>query len=851
MLLLYSCRSPLQSPDQRPHAAGSGRITVSISGSGRTVVPDFQSQVASVTVTLSSNDGYAAPAPAVAAASPWTVSFSDVRAGSWNVGAVAKDSLGNVIGSGTAANRILTPGGALAVLITIGFSSAETTGKVSFTVSFPASTGIDVVVGTLLDGETNPTSSPVIDTETEPRTAAFTFDNIAGGTYAAPAVYPLTLTFLRETVPGETTVAGVFTEQVEVVGGFTSGSWITSDGSLTPVRAFALGDFFSTNSSLADLVLSDGALPDGAFSSGITSYAQGAVAGLAATVTFTATPSITGQFLQYSWNGGALTTIAPDTESPALTITEDTMENSGGDNTLVVKVTAPDRQTTGTYTVRFSKGYTVRYDGNGNTGGDMPEDSAAYEAGASADVLGNTQDLVRSGFVWSSWNTNPDESGTVVTGGSSIPIDSGDITLYADWSRWTNQFGVSGSIVRGYCAGVDAYGNSYVAGSTNGALPGQTLSGAGSTDAFVVKRGPAGNVIWIRQFGGGASGSTTGTCMFVDETGTCYVAGYTDGSLPGHSVSGLTDAFLRTYDADGNMEVDLQYGLPGVNIRIAGISVDQSGNSYAAGYTDGALPGCSQNGMNDACIIKFDPAGGILWARQIGGGESTNTQCKGIATDTSENCYLTGYTNGVLPGQTLTGTTDAFIVKIDATGGFLWARQFGAGANTQSNGISMDVSGNCSIAGYTQGSLPNPSGHGFNTLIGSIDVFVRKYDTAGTLLWTSQTGFSGVSTQGFGIRTDAYGDCYVTGYTQGAFAGQTKTGTYDAFVAKFRDSAYGELLWGRQTGAAGVITRGSGMAMDAAGNCFVTGYTSGSLPGQTLNGTTDAYVTTLLNERTD
>ena len=133
-------------------------------------------------------------------------------------------------------------------------------------------------------------------------------------------------------------------------------------------RIFTETDFYDDNSSLADLVVSGGVLPPGR-GVRIQCYRilSGAVPGLSS-VTFTASDSVDGQRLQYQWNGvGGFIEIAPDTQSPPLTL-NGSPGDPDSDNTLEVRVTAPDKLTETTYTVKFSKGgYTLIYDGNGET----------------------------------------------------------------------------------------------------------------------------------------------------------------------------------------------------------------------------------------------------------------------------------------------------------------------------------------------------------------------------------------------------------------------------------------------------------------------------------------------------
>lgn len=78
--------------------------------------------------------------------------------------------------------------------------------------------------------------------------------------------------------------------------------------------------------------------------------------------------------------------------------------------------------------------YTVAYNGNGDTGGTIPVDNNRYEAGQTVTVLGNTGSLVKTGYVFSGWNTASNGSGTVYQPGATFAIASGNVTLYAQWA---------------------------------------------------------------------------------------------------------------------------------------------------------------------------------------------------------------------------------------------------------------------------------------------------------------------------------------------------------------------------------------------------------------------------------
>ena len=99
-----------------------------------------------------------------------------------------------------------------------------------------------------------------------------------------------------------------------------------------------------------------------------------------------------------------------------------------------------------------------------------------------------------------------------------------------------------------------------------------------------------------------------------------------------------------------------------------------------------------------------------------------------INTDSANNIYVSGETNGSLPGNTLTGATDFFVVKYPSTLVTpVWVKQLGAPLSkiTVAHAMTIDAAGFCSIAGYTNGNLDG------NTLLGITDQFITKYNSAG------------------------------------------------------------------------------------------------------------------------
>ena len=160
-----------------------------------------------------------------------------------------------------------------------------------------------------------------------------------------------------------------------------------------------------------------------------------------------------------------------------------------------------------------------------------------------------------------------------------------------------------------------------------------------------------------------------------------------------------------------------------------------------------------------------------------------DTEGSSVATDASGNVYVAGYTTGGLDANTLTGSRDFFVTKYNSSGVKQYTRQLGvAGRDTEGNSVATDANGNVYVAGLTFGGLDG------NTLTGTYDLFVTKYDSSGVKQYTRQMGVAGEYTLGVSVATDANGNVYVAGSTTGGLDGNTLTGTYDFFVTKYDSS---------------------------------------------------------------
>ncbi len=268
---------------------------------------------------------------------------------------------------------------------------------------------------------------------------------------------------------------------------------------------------------------------------------------------------------------------------------------------------------------------------------------------------------------------------------------------------WVRQFGGAG-IDRATGLAVDAQGDAYVSGYTNNRMPPGDSIGAG--DAVLAKVGGDGTLVWLRQFG--TTGSDYARGVALDATGNVFVAGDTNGTLEGAVYGGGDgDAFIAKYDASGDLVWQRQFGSAGDD-RLNGIAVDPSGNVLVTGVTTGALPTNRSRGGKDAFLAKYDNNGQRVWVRQFGSEAADFAYA--VAAGANGGSYVAGYTYGSMPGQTSSGNIDAFLAHFDANGNRVGVEQFGGDQAALANAVTVAPSGTVLVGGWANYDVTSTSG---------------------------------------------------------------------------------------------------------------------------------------------
>jgi photosystem II stability/assembly factor-like uncharacterized protein len=253
---------------------------------------------------------------------------------------------------------------------------------------------------------------------------------------------------------------------------------------------------------------------------------------------------------------------------------------------------------------------------------------------------------------------------------------------------------------------------------------------------------------------------------------------------------------LGRYDRTRQVTIDptiIYSTLFGTGLSAAyGIAVDSAGNAYVTGIakanTFAPTQGAFSAGSGDTVITyvsKLDPSGKtVIYSAMLGAtaqGDSGSSIGYGIAVDAAGNAYVSGETISqsfpVTAGafQTSNHSQDAsvrssgFVFKLNPTGSSLeYSTYVGGSGRTSALAVAADSSGSAYVTGATTATdFPTTAGAFQATKTAFSSCFVTKLNPGGTgLAYSTFLGGSGQGSQiGSGIAVDAAGNAYVTGIT--------------------------------------------------------------------------------------
>jgi len=332
------------------------------------------------------------------------------------------------------------------------------------------------------------------------------------------------------------------------------------------------------------------------------------------------------------------------------------------------------------------------------------------------------------------------------------------------------------------------------------------------------------------------------------------------GSDPRTIKLGFQGAEKLNLDSQGNLALRVN-GRPALELRKPLIYQEQNGTrkEIAGGFLVHGKQVMFELGPYDNTRpVIIDPV--FAFSTRLGGSRSSSGQS--IALDSSGNIYITGDTNSTdFPIAKAEqphhgGSTDLFVTKLSADGSkLLYSTYIGGSGDDVGYGIAVDAAGNAYVTGDTS-STNFPVEKAFQKALGGMfDGFALKLSADGSkLLYSTYIGGS-QGDRGYAIAVDASANAYITGYTystdfpllnpiQKAFT----DGNVHCFVTKL-DASGSALAYSTYLGGGNDRPdQATGIAVDSAGNAYVTGYTNSAVfPSvnavQQFVGPTDVFVT--------
>lgn len=422
---------------------------------------------------------------------------------------------------------------------------------------------------------------------------------------------------------------------------------------------------------------------------------------------------------------------------------------------------------------------------------------------------------------------------------------------------WSSYLGGTGDD-QGNDITVDSSGNVYIVGFTRTVTlpegievsPVVTLQPeeGNGYEAFVTKLDPAGAVVYSTYFGG--TGFDEAHSVALDSNGSIYVTGYTTSTnFPTANafqgtMAGVQDAYILKLNNTGDVIQFASYLGGSRSDRGYGIDVDGFGNAFIVGdttssqnfpVTANAFQSRFGGGLGDAFVTKITPANTVGFSTFLGG----------IGWDRAYDIELDSDGNPVLVGSTTSGfpvahalyptfrggSYDGWISKMNNAGtSLIFSTYFGGSGDDEAVRLALDQNNNIHVTGYTNSfdfPLKKPA-QLFEA--GNYDAFLLKLHPDGQDAEFSTYIGAEDTEGGVSVAVDNAGFIYVAGFTNSLqfyainAVGGFLRGLKDGFLLKIAPDAsflvYSTYLGGFGTDGATAV------AVDSAGNAYVTGYTS-------------------------
>jgi hypothetical protein len=338
-------------------------------------------------------------------------------------------------------------------------------------------------------------------------------------------------------------------------------------------------------------------------------------------------------------------------------------------------------------------------------------------------------------------NTGATRSTTVTL--SSPGMNSVTITIsqgQENFIVWGKLFG--GSLQDQFADVIQTSDGAFVAAGTSYSSNGDITQNKGRADFLMAKFDASGGLLWQRTFGGTNLDSGSGVVETTD--GGYLFAGVTssiNGDVAGnHGADSTSDFWCIKLDKNGNLLWKKTYGGSGREFADSIIKTNDGGFVISGTTTsnDGDVSGIHLPvNTEDIWILKIDANGNKVWQKCLGGSKG---EARSSIISTTDGGYLLSAITLSSDGDVTInkGASDIWVVKLNSFGNIIWQKTFGGSGYDRSRGIINTSDGGFAVASDTESADGDVTlNHGKN------DIWILKFNSAGTLMWQKSYGGSG------------------------------------------------------------------------------------------------------------
>ncbi len=332
----------------------------------------------------------------------------------------------------------------------------------------------------------------------------------------------------------------------------------------------------------------------------------------------------------------------------------------------------------------------------------------------------------------------------------------------------------------------------------------KNVSNKGGIDYWVVVVDSVGNsIIWQKVYGG-----TSDDRLYVLEktkSGDYIIGGSSSSGTGGDKNSycrGLLDYWVLKINKSGTVLWQVTIG-GNKNDELRSIEQTADGGFIIGGFSesDSSFDKTSKSrGGYDYWVVKLSASGSVQWNKTFGG--TGDDRAYGVHQSADKGYLIAGYSSsntGADKTQDTKGGYDFWAVRIDASGNYMWDKDFGGSDDDRLKAVDQAGDKGFLLFGDSKSNQSVDKG---GPCRGDFDYWVVKTDSAGNRLWDQTYGSDQADELG-GLRKTIEGNYLLAGFSKSSAGGEKSSGTeggYDYWVFKMDSS--GTRLWDVDYGGA-------------------------------------------------